>query len=381
MAVMIREMIQDFDQLETSIPIMKQLISDNPTIVDKGTPLLRTAMQHYNDRTLIPYKSQYLEIIKMIIPHSTYKITTSDFEIATLCLKAGKEVDYIGSLKPELFFPPEPIPGNYKFIGHGTDTGKPIIVPPGCTYVVTTLCGVISDLYEKFPRFDKADKSELIRYAQEGNVKAIERAMNWPCHLYKEGEQITEVMFHLPALYKVFHDGVQTGDLILPGGLLPIEVPILTPLSEGPHLLTESYKNSVFPSLPILQSLSVTIRTKEDLQKNNIVVSLSDLFKHYPGIHFMIICREAWPIHAEAVALQRSISESKYPVYTLPELIGMDDATLKETIENPSHYFKEKQKGEIIELIRSKGLILAKGRLIGGKTKRRKRLSLRKQRK
>ena len=212
MASVIKKMIDDVEQLHNSIPRIKQILEENPAIYKDA--LLLFALQHYN-HSLAMFKPHYFEIIKLFLPYSTYRIHTKDDELATYLLDQGKDFRYKGSdthikervdstvfhLSPELFFPPEPMHGNYVFIGHGSDTGTPTIVPPGCIYVVATLCGEISYVNIKYPNFLAADKDALVHYAREGNTDALQRELKFPCTIYKEGEEITDVMFHLPPIY------------------------------------------------------------------------------------------------------------------------------------------------------------------------------------
>lgn len=356
MARVIREMIEDPSQFKTSIPMMKILIEKDPNIVDKEIPeeipLLERVVQKYTASSE-PYKSQYFEIIKLIIPHSKYKISTADYELASYLLEQRKPLKYYGVLKPELFFPPAPLPGAYVVIGHSTETGKPISVPPGCTYVVATLCGDSSDTF-KFQKFVHARKDKLIEYAMEGNHMAMSHELKFPCAIYKEGEEITEIMFDLPAIYTP--NDTAHSKFILPGGLMPIENASVEPLKKSPHLLRDSYANSVFPSLPILESLGVEIMTRHDLRSYPITVSLSQLFEHYPGIHFMIACRETeHGEHSEPVKLRRTKSMTRRHSVTLEKLKTMDDDTLLETLKLPI-YFIEDKKGDIKDYLLSKGI-------------------------
>ena len=137
--------IRDFKQIESSIPRIKQMVEVDPSIVDER--LLQLTLDYYNSKPA--FKPHYFEIIKILLPHSTYRIQTRDNTLATYLLDQGRDFSYYGSdseiqrrvdstvfhLSPELFFPPEPMHGNYVFIGHGNDTGTPISVPPGCIYV------------------------------------------------------------------------------------------------------------------------------------------------------------------------------------------------------------------------------------------------------
>lgn len=403
----VREIIKDYKQIETSIPRITQMIEVNPSIVN-AEQLLQLTLKYYNERRLEVFKPHYFEIIKILLPHSTFRIDTRDSTLATFLLDQGKDFSYHGPdseiqkrvesavfhLPPELFFPSEPMHGNYVFIGHGNDTGSPIVVPPGCIYVVATLCGEISDPFVKFPKFILADKDALVQYAREGNTEALQYELKFPCTIYKEGDEVTEVMFDLPPIYHVMTNGERAPSIVLPGGLMPIEAVRFTPLGNTTMLVQDTYGSSVFPS-PKIKSF-VHAMNQTELSKYKISVPLSELFKHYPGIHFMIICRDPPPGSEGPVKTRRSKSLDRYKVYTLETLRHMDEKTLQEVLKTPSCYFIEEE--GLQEFLSSKiNIHLLKGQIItrggrkiscknltkglGKKTKRHKRLSFRKQRK
>ena len=382
MSTPLMRLIQDEDF--SLIPLIKQYVSENKDTLALGDKIaLTNSVKEYNKK-IGEGKKFYFKIIEILLPYYTDIIRTSDYKLASYVLEQGKKLVYSGVLKPELFFPPAPIPGNYAFIGHGSDTGRTISVPHGCTYVAVTLCGDISDASLKIPNFMTAKKDKLIEYAMEGNHRAMSRELRFPCTIYKEGEEITETIFHLPAVYKVIltdpdsYPDISYPDFILPGGLMPIEDVTYKKLEESPHLLRDSYANSVFPSLPILESLGVEIMTKDDLRKYPIKVSLSHLFEHYPGIHFMIICRVHEPGQIESVKLRRKKSFTSRHAFTLEELKTMDKDTLLETLNSP-YYFIEETKGDIKEYLSSIEIDLrtvdVRDKIVmrGGKRTRRKR--------
>ena len=346
----IAEMIKDFKKIESSIPRIKDMIEVDPSIVDKEQ-LLQLTLHFYNRKPSL--QPHYFEIIKILLPHSTYRINTRDSRLATFLLDQGKDFNYEGPdraihervdsmvfhLPPELFFPPEPMHGNYVFIGHGNDTGRPIVVPRGCIYVVATLCGEISDPFVKFPRFIVANKANLVQYATEGNTRALQRELDFPCKIYKEGDEVTEVMFDLPPIYHVITNGEPAPSIVLPGGLMPIESVRFTPVSNNSMLVQDTYDSSVFPSPKIKQFVHAMNQT--ELNKYKIRVTLSELFKHYPGIHFMIICRDSSPGSEELVQLRRKRSFHAYEPYTLETLRHMDESTLQEVLRSPCYFIEE----------------------------------------
>jgi hypothetical protein len=355
------------------------MIEVDPSIVDKEQ-LLQFTLHYYNRKP--SFQPHYFEIIKILLPHSTYRINTRDSRLATFLLDQGKDFSYEGPdhtihervdsmvfhLPPELFFPPEPMHGNYVFIGHGNDTGTPIVVPPGCIYVVATLCGEISDPFVKFPRFIVADKGALVHYAREGNKAALQRELDFPCTIYKEGDEVTEVMFDLPPIYHVITNGEQAPSIVLPGGLMPIESVRFTPLENNSMLVQNTYDSSVFPSPKIKQFVHAMNQT--ELNKYKIRVPLSELFKHYPGIHFMIICRDPPSGSEEPVKRRRAKSLDRYKSYTLETLRHMDEATLQEVLHSPCYFIEEEG---LRDFLSSKiNIDFLNGRIIkrGGKTSR-----------
>lgn len=364
--------IRDFKQIESSIPRIKQMVEVDPSIVDER--LLQLTLDYYNRKPA--FKPHYFEIIKILLPHSTYRIQTRDNTLATYLLDQGRDFSYYGSdseikrrvdstvfhLSPELFFPPEPMHGNYVFIGHGNDKGEKIVVPPGCIYVVATLCGEFSDIFVKFPKFILADKGALVHYAKEGNTDALSTTLQFPCTIYNEGEEVTDVLFDLPPIYHVITNGEPAPSIVLPGGLMPIEAVRFTPVANTSMLVQDTYGSSVFPS-PKIKSF-VHAMNQTELSKYRIRVTLSELFKHYPGIHFMIICRDPPPGSEEPVKKRRTKSLDRYKTYTLDELRHMDEATLQEVLTRPCYFIQEEG---LEEFLSSKiDIRLLKGRMIGG---------------
>jgi hypothetical protein len=372
----VKEIIKDYKQIEISIPRINQMVEDNPSIVD-AEQLLQLTLKYYDERRIALFKPHYFEIIKILLPHSTYRINTRDSTLATFLLDQGKDFSYHGPdreiqrrvdsavfhLPPELFFPSEPMHGNYVFIGHGNDTGTPIVVPPGCIYVVATLCGEISDPFVKFPKFINADKDALVQYAREGNTDALQDELKFPCTIYKEGDEVTEVMFDLPPIYHVMTHGQRAPSIVLPGGLMPIEAVRFTPVENTSMLVQYTYGSSVFPSPKIKQFVHAMNQT--ELSKYHIRVPLSELFKHYPGIHFMIICRDPPPGSEVPVKIRRAKSLDRYKSYTLETLRHMDEKTLQEVLKSPCYFIEEEGLQEFlsskIDIHLLKGKIIKRG--------------------
>jgi len=371
MASVIKKMIDDVEQLDTSIPRIKQILEENPAIYKDA--LLLFALEHYH--SLARFKPHYFEIIKLFLPYSTYRIHTKDDDLATYLLDQGKDFRYKGSdthikervdstvfhLSPELFFPPEPMHGNYVFIGHGSDTGTPTIVPPGCIYVVATLCGEISYVNIKYPNFLAADKDALVHYAREGDTDALQRELKFPCTIYKEGEEITDVMFHLPPIYHELDKPVNK--FVLPGGLIPIKDMRYHLVENSGRLVQDTYSSSVFPSRKIIPYVDAMNQT--ELSKYVIHVPLSDLFHHYPGIHFMLVCRVNPPGSESPVKRRRTKSLDRYKTYTLETLRQMDEPTLQEVIQSPCYFIQEDGLEEFLssktDIHRLKGRIISRG--------------------
>ena len=218
------------------------------------------------------------------------------------------------------------------------------------------LCGEFSDIFVKFPKFILADKDALVHYAKEGNTDALQRTLQFPCTIYNEGEEVTDVMFGLPPIYHVITNGEPAPSIVLPGGLMPIEAVRFTPVANTSMLVQDTYDRSVFPS-PKIKSF-VHAMNQTELSKYRIRVPLSDLFKHYPGIHFMIICSE------EPVKKRRTKSIDRYKVYTLDELRRMDEAALQEVLTSPCYFIQEGLEEFLsskIDMHRLKGRIISRG--------------------
>lgn len=290
--------------------------------------------------------------------------------IVQQCLERKYEVD-IRELNPAYFLPTTPIPGEYVFIGHGTDTGKKIKVPTGCTYVVSTLPGDEAIIQIQMRNFMAADKDTLLDFVKQKNEAEISRLLDYPVHIYTEGQDITDIEYSLPAIYYPM-DGVSRFQ-ILPGGLYDIRIPSFKYLEERPDLLEKSYEKSIFPTFEKLKLAGQKATHPTDLKVMSMRINQSVLFESFPGIHFMTLCRV--PRDIETVQLRRADSLSRHNTIKVDDIKGMEHEKIQEIINDPSIFIIEETPGDLQTYLDSltPPIKMIKHRVIRAGTRRKKR--------
>jgi len=206
----------------------------------------------------------------------------------------------------------------YLILGHGCDLMQENIVPPNCTYITRSICGVSSGTDQKLmgllrnfsinssiintPEQEILSKNhndeETMQHMKIHSVgEKYINSKNWgvfemqmPCGLYRIGKNLVN-----------FDDD---GDLALNG---PQQIGTLL------EYLSNHYEESLFPTKEDVKEVLNTIFNKEELDiivddkttkflqryfdifkdaiKDKFSIDFSTLMEKFPGIHYNITCR------------------------------------------------------------------------------------------
>jgi len=274
----------------------------------------------------------------------------------------------------------------YSVFGHGCDTVEEKEMPENCILITLAYCGMSTNIYS----LDETKKSIFQLFTEDFSngeyflkdpiqYQDIVREKYGPIHIHcrKEGYNTTytdiEYTFPLgfclglpcnPELVQKKvqqHDYKKNGESVCEcftyqSGLRKIGKPVKL-LTMTPDIMTETYKDSMFPLLrdmddsPIEGDIQTIYKT---LDERSPFVKLSEYLNTYPGIYYHFTCRNGCDeISPTAIALRREKSAMFEPKPVAPPLPKLT----KETIDKMLH---DQQLDELTELAKKSSTDLTK---------------------
>jgi hypothetical protein len=274
----------------------------------------------------------------------------------------------------------------YSVFGHGCDTVEEKEMPENCILITLAYCGMSTKIYS----LDETKKSIFQLFTEDFSngenflkdpiqYQDILRDKYGPIHIHcrKEGYNTTytdiEYTFPLgfclglPCNSELVQNHTQKYDYKKNGesvcecftyqsGLRTIGKPVKL-LTMTPDIMTETYKDSVYPLLtdmddrPIEGDIQTIYKT---LDERSPFVKLSEYLNRYPGIYYHFTCRNGCdgilPTTIELRRQQSAMFEPKPVPPPLPKLT-------KETIDKMLH---DQQLDELTELAKKSSTDLTK---------------------
>lgn len=273
-------------------------------------------MNIYKNKYL-KYKNKYLYLKNEInggMDYETAKIYSALVKDGTYNKKAISDVYYMSS--------------------HGCDNDKILQVPDNCIYVTMAECGLsISDTDRKVRIFEQMFSenniylSDPIKYYQP-----LQEIFGHNLHIHYSTSPVIGSRSYMDSIYSCSLGWTYSGDIqkgipdknynIHTSGLHTLgkfdrniftgdisdDIPI--------HYIETIYKNSLYPTYDdiIVKDLHYD-RLYEDFEKyikTYFIVTQSDLFKYFPGIHYNFACRSACKIDIDDVLLLRRKSSFRF---------------------------------------------------------------------